>query len=397
MSDFFSSGWSIFVAAATIVSLIACLVLLFIAARRRAPASGVDDNTTGHIWDEDLRETEQPAAALVDVPVRHHRAVRVCLPGAVPRPGQLRRQPELEQPRPVRSRAGARRARDGAAVRALRVDGRDRAGPRHPGHGHRRAPVHQQLRRLPRLGRTRQQGLPEPDRQRLAVGRRVRDHPADHRPGPQRRHAADGRRGRQRRRRAQRRALRAQPVGQPARQRRRTTRPAQVRRLRRLPRRRRQGQPGARCAEPHRQGLAARLGRAGRSWRWSTAARTTSCRRTARACRPSRSACSRPMSGACRKAARWRDQAREHHPHRPLPMRAATGHLALREAEDDPCPQRQRLVRQLALGPGLGHADSSSTACRGCSGTIARRCCSTSRRAASTSAGWCCIRRTSST
>ena len=31
MSDFFNSGWSLFVAAATIVSLIACLVLLAIA------------------------------------------------------------------------------------------------------------------------------------------------------------------------------------------------------------------------------------------------------------------------------------------------------------------------------------------------------------------------------
>jgi len=60
MSDFFSSGWSIYVAAVTIVSLVACLVLLFIAARRRAPASGVDDNTTGHVWDEDLREMNNP-------------------------------------------------------------------------------------------------------------------------------------------------------------------------------------------------------------------------------------------------------------------------------------------------------------------------------------------------
>ena len=60
MSDFFSSGWSIFVAAATIVSLIACLILLFIAARRHVPVGRVDDNTTGHIWDEDLREMNNP-------------------------------------------------------------------------------------------------------------------------------------------------------------------------------------------------------------------------------------------------------------------------------------------------------------------------------------------------
>lgn len=57
MSDFFSSGWSIFVAAATILGLIACAVLLFIASRREVMAS---DNTTGHVWDEDLRELNNP-------------------------------------------------------------------------------------------------------------------------------------------------------------------------------------------------------------------------------------------------------------------------------------------------------------------------------------------------
>jgi cytochrome c oxidase cbb3-type subunit III len=60
MSDFVSGGWAIYVAAATAVSLIACLILLFIAARRRVASGAVDDNTTGHIWDEDLRELNNP-------------------------------------------------------------------------------------------------------------------------------------------------------------------------------------------------------------------------------------------------------------------------------------------------------------------------------------------------
>jgi cytochrome c oxidase cbb3-type subunit III len=60
MSDFFSSGWSIFVAATTVIGLIACLVLLAIAARRHVPVGRVDDNTTGHVWDEDLREMNNP-------------------------------------------------------------------------------------------------------------------------------------------------------------------------------------------------------------------------------------------------------------------------------------------------------------------------------------------------
>ena len=59
MSDFFSGGWSIYIAAATIVGLVACVLLLIVAARRRV-VGAVDDNTTGHVWDEDLRELNNP-------------------------------------------------------------------------------------------------------------------------------------------------------------------------------------------------------------------------------------------------------------------------------------------------------------------------------------------------
>ena len=57
MSDFFNSGWSIYIAVVTVLGLVACLGLLIIAARRRVMAG---DNTTGHIWDEDLRELNNP-------------------------------------------------------------------------------------------------------------------------------------------------------------------------------------------------------------------------------------------------------------------------------------------------------------------------------------------------
>lgn len=57
MSDFVSSGWSMFVAVAAVVSMVACLVLLLIAARRKVMAS---DNTTGHVWDGDLTELNNP-------------------------------------------------------------------------------------------------------------------------------------------------------------------------------------------------------------------------------------------------------------------------------------------------------------------------------------------------
>ena len=67
---------------------------------------------------------------------------------------------------------------------------------------------------------------------------------------PDRRHAADGRGRRHVDRRPQRRPLRAQPLGEPAQLDRRLFRQGQVRGLRCLPRRRRQGQPGPRRAQP---------------------------------------------------------------------------------------------------------------------------------------------------
>ena len=57
MSDFFSGGWSVFIAAATLVSLAACLLLLFLASRRQPMAR---DNSTGHVFDEDLGEMNNP-------------------------------------------------------------------------------------------------------------------------------------------------------------------------------------------------------------------------------------------------------------------------------------------------------------------------------------------------
>ena len=57
MSDFVNSGWSIFVAAVTVLGLVWCLWLLFVASQRRVMAN---DNTTGHVWDVDLRELNNP-------------------------------------------------------------------------------------------------------------------------------------------------------------------------------------------------------------------------------------------------------------------------------------------------------------------------------------------------
>ena len=57
MSDFTHIGWSIFVGATTVIGLLGCLWLLFVASKRTVMAG---DNTTGHVFDEDLVEMNNP-------------------------------------------------------------------------------------------------------------------------------------------------------------------------------------------------------------------------------------------------------------------------------------------------------------------------------------------------
>jgi cytochrome c oxidase cbb3-type subunit 3 len=59
MSDFVNGFWSLYVGILTLVSVIACGVLLWVVGRVRVKA-GNQDNTTGHVWDEDLRELNNP-------------------------------------------------------------------------------------------------------------------------------------------------------------------------------------------------------------------------------------------------------------------------------------------------------------------------------------------------
>ncbi len=58
MSDFTSEFWSWYAAGLTLVSILACLVLLWVSGTTKVKAS--TDNTTGHVWDEDLREMNNP-------------------------------------------------------------------------------------------------------------------------------------------------------------------------------------------------------------------------------------------------------------------------------------------------------------------------------------------------
>ncbi len=58
MSDFTSNFWSFYVAGITIIGIVACGLLLWITSRKKVEATA--DNTTGHVWDEDLTEMNNP-------------------------------------------------------------------------------------------------------------------------------------------------------------------------------------------------------------------------------------------------------------------------------------------------------------------------------------------------
>ncbi len=58
MSDFTSNFWAIYVAGITLVSILACALLLWFSGKAKAMTAS--DNTTGHVWDGDLREMNNP-------------------------------------------------------------------------------------------------------------------------------------------------------------------------------------------------------------------------------------------------------------------------------------------------------------------------------------------------
>jgi len=59
MSDFNNNFWPIFIALLTILGIVGCVLLLWKTSKIKViSASG--DNTSGHVWDEDLREMNNP-------------------------------------------------------------------------------------------------------------------------------------------------------------------------------------------------------------------------------------------------------------------------------------------------------------------------------------------------
>ncbi len=62
MSDFTNEFWPWYVGAISLVSILACALLLWIAGKATVSTQPghVDDNTTGHVWDENLSELNNP-------------------------------------------------------------------------------------------------------------------------------------------------------------------------------------------------------------------------------------------------------------------------------------------------------------------------------------------------
>lgn len=58
MSDFNGNFWSLYIAGMTLVGILGCLVLIWVTARKKIVSAA--DNSTGHVWDGDLREMNNP-------------------------------------------------------------------------------------------------------------------------------------------------------------------------------------------------------------------------------------------------------------------------------------------------------------------------------------------------
>ncbi len=59
MSDFISDFWPVFITVITLGGIFGCALLLWMTSRRKVSANQ-GDNTSGHVWDVDLREMNNP-------------------------------------------------------------------------------------------------------------------------------------------------------------------------------------------------------------------------------------------------------------------------------------------------------------------------------------------------
>jgi cytochrome c oxidase cbb3-type subunit III len=59
MSDFNNNFWSIFIAVLTLIGILGCVLLLWKTSKIKVTNKN-GDNTSGHVWDEDIREMNNP-------------------------------------------------------------------------------------------------------------------------------------------------------------------------------------------------------------------------------------------------------------------------------------------------------------------------------------------------
>jgi cbb3-type cytochrome oxidase subunit 3 len=81
MSDFTSNFWAMWVSGITVASILACLLLLWFSGKAKAMTA--DDNTTGHVWDGDLREMNNPLPRWWAWLFVHYHRILFCLSCAV--------------------------------------------------------------------------------------------------------------------------------------------------------------------------------------------------------------------------------------------------------------------------------------------------------------------------
>ena len=264
MSDFTADFWSIYVAVLTLVGILACAAAAVDhGAQERSRASA--DNTTGHVWDEDLSEMNNPMPRwwmwLFVLTI----VFGLRLPGGCTRAWAATRASWAGRTRGEYA-AGVEQANAELAPLYAQFTGQADRGA---GRRRRRAwPIGERLfmnncAQCHGSDARGSKGFPNLTDGDWLHGGDARQDRRDHHARAAAADAADGRRGRLGRGREERRQLRAEPVGQPARLGRAQLGKSQVHRLRGLPRRRRQGQPGDGRAQPDRQHLAAWLGRAG--------------------------------------------------------------------------------------------------------------------------------------
>src|SRR6266568_5021443 len=92
MSDFNADFWSVYVAGLSLAGILGCLLLLWITARKKVVPQA--DNTTGHVWDGDLRESNNPMPRwwmwLFVITIIFSLLYLVAYPGLGTYPGELR-------------------------------------------------------------------------------------------------------------------------------------------------------------------------------------------------------------------------------------------------------------------------------------------------------------------